>query len=105
MADMTREEAARVLEMLSGDLLNIENADLINKILDAMSMGATALRGWVKTADRLPTEADANKNLCVLAMVARDRQIRVARYKELYAKEFDGAYYFSHWMTLPEVEG
>ena len=58
MADMSREEAARVLEMLSGDLLNIENADLINKILDAMSMGAAALRGWVKTADRLPTEAD-----------------------------------------------
>jgi hypothetical protein len=58
MAEMTREEAAKVLEMLSGDLLNIENADLINKILDAMSMAAAALRGWVKTADRLPTEPD-----------------------------------------------
>jgi hypothetical protein len=104
---MNKAEAARFLDWMSklypGAEFTIEQEEI-----DAIKAAIACLRepaGWVRTSERLPTEADANKNLCVLAMVARDRQIRVARYKELYAKEFDGAYYFSHWMTLPEVEG
>lgn len=118
MADMTREEAALVrLRLIAQRAFEaaIENkhgkGEEAQKDLDAIDFAIatmqskTALRGWVRTAERLPTGADANKNLCVLAMVARDRQIRVVRYEELYAKEFGGAYYFSHWMKLPEVEG
>jgi len=103
MADMSNEEAARVLTELA-DAYSKHELTAEAACIPALRMGAAALRGWVRTADRLPTEADANKNLCVLSMVARDRQIRVARYEELYAKEFGGAYYFSHWMKLPEVD-
>jgi hypothetical protein len=52
MADMSREEAAREID-------NTACCFSDKRFRDAMHMAADALRGWVKTADRLPTEADA----------------------------------------------
>ena len=60
---------------------------------------------WVKTSDRLPTREDANKDLRVLAKVANDGTVKGVRFEELSWIELGGAYYFSHWMKLPEVEG
>jgi hypothetical protein len=60
---------------------------------------------WVRTADRLPTAEDANNNLCVLAKVAKDGTVKEVRFEKLSWIEWGGAYYFSHWMKLPEVEG
>ena len=66
----------------------------------------TAMRSpWVKTSDRLPTREDANKDLRVLAKVANDGTVKEVRFEELSWIELGGAYYFSHWMKLPEVEG
>ena len=84
-------------------LENIET-DIYGKI--AIAKAIDALSGpWVKTSDRLPTEADANKDLCVLAKVANDGTVKEVRFEELPWIEWGGAYYFSHWMKLPEVDG
>lgn len=60
---------------------------------------------WVKTSDRLPTREDANKGLRVLAKVANDGTVKEVRFEDFSWIELGGAYYFSHWMKLPEVEG
>ena len=68
MADMSREEAARVLtekaELWEGVLKHMVPAGDFSELKQiedyktALRMGAAALRGWVKTADRLPEEPD-----------------------------------------------
>ena len=95
---MNRQEAAREID-------NIACCFSDNRIRNAMHMGAAALRGWVKTSDGLPTREDANKDLRVLAKVANDGTVKEVRFEELSWIELGGAYYFSHWMKLPEVVG
>jgi len=76
--------------------------DLSNAYSDGLRDGAPK---WIKTTDRLPTREDANKDLRVLAKVANDGTVKGVRFEELSWIELGGAYYFSHWMKLPEVEG
>mgnify|MGYP000962717125 CR=1 FL=1 len=67
MADMSNEQAARVL-MERADVYDIPDyqhgslkgvREYAIRQQTALRMGAAALRsGWVKTADRLPTEPD-----------------------------------------------
>lgn len=114
---MTREEATEHMELMlhEWELTGYES----DRTVEALEVLIDALRptpdpitglvpcgcGWVKTSDRLPTEADANKDLCVLAKVAKDGAVKEVRFEDLSWIEWCGAYYFSHWMKLPEVEG
>lgn len=104
---MNRQEAAEVLTELKQRLEISDDDDYYHysRDIDAYDTALTALRGWVKTADRVPTAEDANNNLCVLAKVAKDGTVKEVRFEELSWIEWGGAYYFSHWMKLPEVEG
>ena len=113
MADMTNEQAALQIEKLRNSMtyksdspaVDTHTKRLVAEYVEALRMGAAALRGWVKTADRLPTREDANKDMRVLAKVAKDGTVKEVRFEELSWIEWGGAYYFSHWMKLPEVEG
>ena len=68
---MNREEAARILDPSTSDIEFEKDISHWSERLDiARAMGAEALRSpWVKTADRLPTEADANKESKVLGWI------------------------------------
>ena len=61
-APMTNEQAAEVLTK-EADGWGNERVPF-ETYATALRMGATDLRGWVKTADRLPTEADG-LTICV----------------------------------------
>ena len=103
---MTREEAANILDLKTRPeaLADFVGPELAGIVHQAMIMGAEALRSpWVKTSDRLPTEADANKELLVLGWNAP------LGYREV-SYMFIATYprYIPWWMPippLPEVEG
>ena len=69
-----------------------------------ISHGYVAKRGpWVKTADRLPTEADADSELMIMAWHIYFGYEAVA-----YGSVIDEPERFTYWMPippLPEVEG
>ena len=92
---MTREEAREELQwMINGSAV------------EAMIIAIAALRGWVKTADRLPTEADAGVDEEILT-IYDDGETRVmgTDYWAYVAKVPER---FPYWLSvpkLPEVEG
>lgn len=98
MADMTRKEAARELD-------NTACCFSDKRFRDAMHMAADSLRGWVKTADRLPTEADAGVDEEIVT-IYDDGETRVmgTDYWAYVAKVPER---FPYWLPvpkLPEVE-
>ena len=117
MADMSREEAARVLmekvEVWEGVLKHMVPAGDFSELKQiedyktALRMGAAALRGWVKTADRLPTKDDADLYGLVLWM-SWDREYNqcTAPYLGLYDSIIKSEYWhhISKELKLPEVE-
>ena len=100
---MTRKEAAQLLWRVAYDKYGMDDNPMRQR--EAADIVVAALRGWVRTADRLPTREDANKDMRVLAKVAKDGTVKEVRFEKLSWIEWGGAYYFSHWMKLPEVEG
>jgi hypothetical protein len=62
-------------------------------------MGAAALRGWVKTADRLPTEADSSDYSKVL--VTNDVEVQIIPWFRVKSREWK---YWHPIAELPEVE-
>ena len=102
---MTREEAAKILmnEVEGWGDKRMPFASYIT----ALRMGADALRsGWVRTADRVPTEADAGVDEEILT-IYDDGETRVmgADYWAYVAKVPER---FPYWLPvpkLPEVEG
>jgi N-acetyl-beta-hexosaminidase len=105
MADMSNEQAALVLERVWKRYTSIVD-EIDSEEVDAVSAALTALRGWVKTADRLPTEADAGYNEEVVTLYRdRDTELAGCDYWKYVAKNPEC---FPYWMPLPklpEVEG
>ena len=99
MADMTREEAARVLE--TEHYLLCSN-DSERKLQEAILVALSALRsGWVKTAERPPTEADAGYNEEVVALYRHEEtEVVGCDYWKFVAKNPG---YFPYWMPLPKL--
>jgi len=56
MADMSREEAAQLLWRVAYDKYGMDDNPMRQR--EAADIVVAALRGWVRTEDRLPTEPD-----------------------------------------------
>ena len=103
---MNREEAANILDLKTRPeaLADFVGPELAGIVHQAMIMGAEALRGpWVKTSDRLPTEADADSNGDILVYDPIDEKMFSFGYKSV--EKFPASYLW--WMPsppLPEVE-
>jgi hypothetical protein len=103
MADMTNEQAARVLE-------KFQNSDYGRggKVGVAIDTAIAVLReqGWVKTAERLPTVLDADDEgkvpVLIIGMLT-GRWIRISVYYK--SVTMDTAEYFLPLPGAPEVEG
>lgn len=94
--EMTLETAIDILKFVEGD---IYERIAIRKVIEALS------NPWVKTSDRLPTEADAGYNEEVITFY-RDGETESVScdYWAFVAKHPE---YFLYWMPiplLPEVE-
>ena len=102
---MNREEAARILDPSTSDSEFEKDISHWSERLDiAMAMGAESLRGpWVKTADRLPTEADAGYNEEVITFY-RDGETESVScdYWAFVAKHPE---YSPYWMPIPLLPG
>jgi hypothetical protein len=115
MADMTNEQAALQIEKLRNSMtyksdspaVDTHTKRLVAEYVEAHRMGAAALRGWVKTADRLPTKDDADLYGLVLWM-SWDREYNqcTAPYLGLYDSIIKSEYWhhISKELKLPEVE-
>ena len=115
MADMSREEAARVLtdmvKYYSEALASMESSihpTIINYVAEeatALRMGAAALRGWVRTADRLPAEADEGGYGVVVAynkaMESDDEMGLAACVRAWVVRE--GPQWWTYWLPLPPL--
>ena len=101
---MTREEAAKVLDCAWRGL----DWKTTMNINEAYGLAIKRLRepsGWVRTADRLPTEADANDEGKVTALITGALTGKLLSLS-LYYKSVtaDSADYFLPLPKLPEVE-
>jgi hypothetical protein len=103
------EEAAKVLDCawrgcVYEGIMNINTAyGMAIKVLRESALRESALRGWVKTADRLPTEADAGPQGKIVAMYRDGEEIIYP-----WERVVDHSTYFTYWLPLPklpEVEG
>ena len=101
---MTREEAANILDLKTRPeaLADFVGPELAGVVHQAMIMGAEALRSrWVKTSDRLPTEADAGYDDEIITlyqdgetkMLGFDYWKYVAKHPEQYL----------YWMPIPPL--
>jgi len=127
MGDMSNEQAARVLteradawagtlkHFISGEEPTRRN---VEDYSTALRMGAAALRGWVKTADRLPTEDDAievhdewgftHKEVAVISsgwpfeLLVKDRPAMVPGMMDIETIE-KKTKTFPYWMPLPKL--
>ena len=98
---MNREDAAREID-------NTACCFSDKRFRDAMHMAAAALRGlgWVRTANRLPTEADAGVDEKILT-IYDDGETRVMG-TDYWAYVAMVPEVFPYWLPvpkLPEVEG
>jgi hypothetical protein len=107
--NMTREEAADVLSDMIYGLYPDDDITVDEEKIGAVRLAIAALPGpeWVRTADRLPTEADAGYNEVVVVALYRnsDTETVGCDYWKYVAKNPE---YFPYWMPLPklpEVEG
>ena len=97
---MNREEAARILDPSTCDIEFEKDISHWSERLElAMTMGAEALRSrWVKTSDRLPTEADADSELMIMAWHIYFGYEAVA-----YGSVIDEPERFTYWMPIPPL--
>jgi hypothetical protein len=111
MADMTREEAAKLLDKKADDAEewaewherehDYEYADESKKRATALRMGSAALRGWVKTADRLPTEKDADGSGHIVTLWMYDGRLRAS--VTLWDIVSSCSDRYIYWMPLPPL--
>ena len=100
-----RERAARVLEQIN--YVQCTGDPTIDEQRRAVDAAIDALRGpeWVRTADRLPTEADADDEGKVTALITGSVTGKLLSlslyYKSVTANSAD---YFLPLPKLPEVE-
>jgi hypothetical protein len=94
MADMTRKEAARELD-------NTACCFSDKRFRDAMHMAADSLRGWVKTADRLPTEADAGYGNDVVAIYRKGKTESLGCNSWVFVASYPQ--FFPYWLPLPKL--
>lgn len=99
---MTRDQAARILHPDTSREAQEEMDATMDDVNQACVMGAEALRRpWIKTADRLPTQEDADKEGKILAWSALECEdnIRV----EWWANVGVHAEDWTWWMPIPPL--
>lgn len=100
---MTKEDAANILDLKTRPeaLADFVGPELAGMVHQAMIMGAEALRSpWVRTVDRLPTEADADELGRVLLMCVVDKWCNCVPVSTIDADE---EWFWMPVPLLPEV--
>lgn len=107
---MTREQASEVIAMTLDQIatqimdageIDAETKQGLRLTIEAFTMARTALRsGWVRTADRMPTESDGEY------VIAQNKHgymagpdVRLVDIELLNRLKED----FTHWMSLPKL--
>ena len=95
---MKREEALRYIKSAAGHLIVTDRKVMGMALLEAWD----ALRNpWVKTADKLPTEADAGYGDEILTLYQdSETMMQGCDYWAFVAKHPE---YFPYWMPLPPL--
>ncbi len=101
---MTREEAAQILDGLH-ELLDIEDGKDWRVAVDALLLASAALREqaheWVRTADRVPTEADAGVDEEILTIYDDgEKRLMGMDYWAFVAKVPER---FPYWLPVPKL--
>ena len=85
---MTTAEAIRILENIETD---IYGRIAVGKAIDALQSP------WVKTSDRLPTEADAPRGVVLISGYHNWYSVQAPKTLELYPQ------YYPYWMPIPPL--
>ena len=104
---MNREEAANILDLKTRPeaLADFVGPELAGIVHQAMIMGAEALRSpWVKTSDRLPTEADADNTMCWVLATTISSNLPMPEAIAYIRANPDRYPYWMPIQPLPEVE-
>ena len=104
---MNREEAANILDLKTRPeaLADFVGPELAGIVHQAMRMGAEALRSrWVKTLDRLPTEADADNTMCWVLATTISSNLPMPEAISYIRANPDNYPYWMPIPPLPEVE-
>ena len=101
---MTRDEAAQILDGLH-ELLDIEDGKDWRVAVDALLLASAALREqaheWVRTADRVPTEADAGVDEEILTIYDDgEKRLMGMDYWAFVAKVPER---FPYWLPVPKL--
>ena len=109
MAEMTREQAIESLSWLKArlsiglggmDKLSPHYKDMVDEV-QSIALAIAALRGWVRTADRLPTEADAGVDEEILTIYDDgEKRLMGMDYWAFVAKVPER---FPYWLPVPKL--
>lgn len=100
---MNREEAARILHPDTRDVEFEKDVTHWGERLDkALDIAIEALRGpWVKTSDRLPTEADADNTMCWVFATTKSSNLPMPEAIAYIRANPDD---YPYWMPIPPLQ-